>query len=266
MKLTAEQLNDIAACGDRVNVSNKDRGPPIAQRGGARVEFHAALPDGGAVLSLLDETLGAPDTWRDAACASWAEAVEAARACLATGRTCAYGPGIGLHAMLPQSAQSPVHESWETIAHAVDGAGDSTDPLNLDADYQRPRAWTEAQQSAFVGWAMTGGEVPVVYCRRIAWDQPTEVVDGKQRIIAIHAFVRGKIPATFTHNGRERTVWWRDLDEIDRRSMSLDLRVSYNNWTRKQALDFYIRLNSAGTPHAPEEIDRVRRLLFAEQE
>jgi hypothetical protein len=264
MKLNAEQINDIAACGDRVNVNNRFRAPARAQRGAACVDFVEAPPDGSYKLRLHDEVADLSDTWRDATCATWGEVVEVVRACLATGRTCAYGPGIGLRDMLPQSAQSPVHEPWETIAHAVDGAGDSTDPLTLDADYQRPRAWTVAQQSAFVGWAMTGGEVPVVYCRRTSWDKPTEVVDGKQRIIATHAFVRGKIPAVFTHNGREHTVWWRDLDEIDRRSRSLDLRMSYNNWTRRQALDFYIRLNSAGTPHAPEEIERVRRLLAEE--
>ena len=264
MKLTEAQLRDITACGDRVNVNNSFRAPARAQRGGARVEFSAALPDGGAVLSLLDETFASTGAWRDVTCATWAEVVEVARACLATGRTCAFGPGIGLRDMLPHPTQPPVHEPWETIARAVDGGTDRAEPLTLDADYQRPRAWTAAQQSAFVGWAMTGGEVPVVYCRRISWDKPTEVVDGKQRIIAIHAFVRGKIPAVFAHNGREHTVWWRDLDEIDRRSRSLDLRMSYNNWTRRQALDFYIRLNSAGTPHAPEEIERVRRLLAEE--
>jgi hypothetical protein len=263
MKLTPEQTQAVLTTADRVYLTREHTGSPLATRGAAYVEFTSSSPNGSYKLRVRDEAPDMVDAWREVTCASWTEALEVTRACLATGRTCVYGPGIGLRDMLPLPAQPPVHEPWETIARAVDGDTNRAEPLTLNADYQRPRVWTEAQQSAFLGWAMTGGEVPVVYCRRTSWDKPTEVVDGKQRVLAIHAFVRGKVPATFLLKGW-RTVWWRDLDEVDRRSRSLDLRVSYNEWSRLQTLEFYLKLNSTGVPHAFEELERVRRLLAEE--
>jgi hypothetical protein len=178
-----------------------------------------------------------------------------------------YGPGIGLRDFLPLHTSPPVNESWETIVQKVYGDCSGEEVYDLSADYQRPAVWTAEQMSSFVGFAMTGGTVPTVYCRRIesVENRKTEVVDGKQRIRAICAFIKGHIPASFIHRGKCHEVWWMALDEIDRRCRTLDLSVSYNNWSRVQAMDFYVRLNGAGTPHTPEELERVRNLLLAEE-
>ena len=67
----------------------------------------------------------------------------------------------------------------------------------------------------------------------------------------------GEIPADMDNGD---LVWYRDLNEVERRGLPM-IKISYVDLTRKERLQFYVRLNRGGTIHSEAEIQRVRDLL-----
>jgi hypothetical protein len=90
--------------------------------------------------------------------------------------------------------------------------------------------------------------------------QPSEVLDGKQRLSAMMAWLLGEIPAVCV-DGSE--IWYRDTNEVDRRQLPL-VRLTFVDLPLVERLTFYLKLNRGGTPHTDEEIARVRAKLEAE--
>lgn len=189
---------------------------------------------------------------------------------LATGRTIECGKGVGLRDIGFEIHSAAVDESWEALANHVMGRGRYSQsggsaelPLNLNPEYQRGPVWTEKQQRRFVGFALEGGEVNPIYVQRDRrYEKPEEVIDGQQRLRAITRFMEGEIPGDVYVPGEGwRELWYRDFNEIDRRSRRLSLRVVYGDWPLAERLRFYLRLNSGGVTHTEEELDKVRHLL-----
>lgn len=130
--------------------------------------------------------------------------------------------------------------------------------LDMTPDFQRGRVWTRAQQIAFVEYALRGGLVGPIY-----WNELSEegaaggarvvLVDGLQRLTAIQAFLNNTIPAFgVLYNAFEDTL----------RGMDMRVRmVVHNLGTRAEVLRWYLELNAGGTPHTPDELARVQRLL-----
>jgi hypothetical protein len=138
--------------------------------------------------------------------------------------------------------------------------------LNLDPDYQRGHVWTEAQSAAFVGHKLEGGECPTLTIQRWSHDPVDELVDGKQRVLAMIGFVECRIPALLSDG---RSYYLTDWGEHDRsiipRSFELMLRARFINCrSRAEVIRTYLRLNRGGSIHSDEEIARVRALLAAE--
>jgi hypothetical protein len=130
--------------------------------------------------------------------------------------------------------------------------------MDMNPDYQRGHVWTRAQQIAYVEYQLMGGEVG----RNIVWNspdwdngykRPTELVDGKQRITAVLAFMRNEVPA-FGHLRREYT------DSIRLTSTHFQFRICKLE-SREEILQLYLNINAGGTPHTAAEIARVRALL-----
>lgn len=135
------------------------------------------------------------------------------------------------------------------------------DGLDLDPDYQRAHVWTSAQQIAYVEYMLRGGEVG----RGVTFNCPGwlrgkrkrfELVDGKQRIEAVRAFLRGDIPAF----GRLYAEYEDELS-VD---LSFRFRVCTLQ-TREEILTLYLNINAGGTPHSEEELNRVRAMLESER-
>jgi len=83
------------------------------------------------------------------------------------------------------------------------------------------------------------------------------IMDGLQRITAIIAFIDNEIPA-FGH--------YHNQYEDRMRMADVTLSINVNDLkTRKEILKWYIEMNSGGTPHNIEEINRVRKLLDEEK-
>lgn len=158
---------------------------------------------------------------------------------------------------LPKFTRVGTYEvSWE-FKYFIEWLNDEIkEGLNLCPDFQRGHVWTEEQQVAFIEYFLMGGQTGVLYFNAPHWPDDTKnyvCVDGLQRITAFQRFYNDEIKA-FGHYYSEfegRPDGW--------------IKVNVNNLkTRKEVLHWYIEMNSGGTPHTKEEIDRVKKLLEAE--
>lgn len=133
--------------------------------------------------------------------------------------------------------------------------------LQLNPDFQRGHVWTESQQIAYLEFVLRGGKTgKVIYLNNPQWNTSDIVdgytdyvcVDGLQRITAIQRFVRNEIK-----------VYESYYDEYtDHLRLSKDIRLNINDMkTKKDVLQWYIEMNSGGTVHADDEIERVRKML-----
>lgn len=178
--------------------------------------------------------------------------------------------GVGLRQLGWSLAGTPVSEPWAAMANWVRGRPkypemkkmSSPRPLDLSPDYQRGSVWDEARQRAFIGHLLEGGNCPNLYIARD--DSGCTVVDGKQRLLAITAFIEGVIPGDVTlNNGDTVSLWYHDFDEQDRNCSQMDLPIVYGRWTREEQIRFYLRLNSGGVAHTPAELAKARELWLA---
>lgn len=154
-----------------------------------------------------------------------------------------------------------VDHGLTSVHRAIESYG-----LNLDPDYQRGHVWTEEQSGKFIGFILEGGDSHPFICNETGRDgEVCEVVDGKQRLLSIVAWVDGKIPAIMSDGSQ---VWRNQLTskyENAKLSMGITFRMVFVTLTRQEVLDLYLRLNRGGTVHSDEEIARVKGLLESEQ-
>jgi len=151
-----------------------------------------------------------------------------------------------------------LESNLETLA----GGGE----LRLDPDYQRAHVWTSEQQVAYVEFQLMGGELS----RSIIFNAPfwtktgtppeethVELLDGKQRLEAVRAFLRGDIP-----------VFGLRYEEFEDKLPTMEHRFRFQVCcleTREEVLRLYLKINAGGTPHSKAELDRVRALLEKER-
>lgn len=135
--------------------------------------------------------------------------------------------------------------------------------LDLDPDFQRAHVWTPEQQRGYIEYVLQGGEVGkqlIFNCTN--WDKFSEpgvfaLVDGKQRLEAVRAFMRDEL-TVFGGNKCSEMGRFPVFDYTFRmRICKLD--------TRAKMLRLYLNINAGGTPHSFEEIERVKALLAAEE-
>lgn len=139
--------------------------------------------------------------------------------------------------------------------------------LDMNPDFQRDYVWTEQQQIDYVEWIMRGGQSGKdIYFNCSGWmsrihvSKNMVIVDGKQRIHAVLAFLHGDIPAydTYIDDYKDK--------EIMLRALMLGFRFNINNLTsRTDVLQWYIDMNTGGTQHTSKEIENVQNLLQIEK-
>ena len=134
--------------------------------------------------------------------------------------------------------------------------------LQLNPKFQRGHVWTEEQQIKWLEFFLRGGKTGrILYFNYPSWQGPIKegeyndfvCVDGLQRLTAIQRFMNGEIP-----------VFGSYINEYeDRMSLVRDsIKVNINNLkTEKEVLQWYVDMNSGGTPHSDEEIERVKRMI-----
>ena len=130
--------------------------------------------------------------------------------------------------------------------------------LNLDPDFQRAHVWTEAQQQAYVEFVLKGGRGSgelKFNCAgwMIDFRGPFVLVDGKQRLEAVRKFLRNEL--TIFEN-------YKYSDFEDRLPVYAEFIVMVNDLADyDDVLRWYLQLNSCGTPHTEDELEKVRQLL-----
>jgi len=129
--------------------------------------------------------------------------------------------------------------------------------LDIDPYFQRPLVWTEAQQIAYVEYILKGGvSGRELYFNCVGWQGnykgPFYLVDGKQRLHTARQFLNNKIPAFGTY--------FKDYE--DRITTDAFFCFNVNDLkTEKEVLQWYLEMNTGGTPHTQDEIDKVVNLL-----
>jgi hypothetical protein len=152
---------------------------------------------------------------------------------------------------------------WLLLESGLAQLGEATG-LDLDPDFQRGHVWSDDQRVRYVEFVLRGGRSSrLVMFNQSGWQnhgadrgEPTTLVDGKQRLEAVRMFMRGELEA-----------FGSSIDEFeDKPSItSHNFTFMVNDLaTRKEVLAWYIDLNSGGIAHSTDEIDRVRKLLDAE--
>lgn len=133
--------------------------------------------------------------------------------------------------------------------------------LNLNPDFQRAHVWSREQQSAYVEYQLRGGTSGRdLYFNHPGWmaDWHGEfvIVDGKQRLEAVRAFLRDEVLAfgfrcsQFKHR-------------LGASGPYFQVHVA-NLQTRADLLRWYLAINTGGTPHSTVEIAKVRKMLKVE--
>ena len=134
--------------------------------------------------------------------------------------------------------------------------------LQLTPIFQRGHVWTKEQQIAYIEFFLRGGKTSrIVYFNCPSWHRikaSTEYndfvcVDGLQRLTALLGFIHNEIPA-FGSYYKEFT----DKPHILDHSLSVNVN---DLQTEEEVLIWYVEMNTGGTPHTAEEIDRVKKLL-----
>lgn len=143
------------------------------------------------------------------------------------------------------------------LAHWTEREGTGVASLDLNPDFQRDHVWTPEQKSAYIEYILKGGMSGrdiFFNCNGWMkdWKGPFVIVDGKQRLQAAREFMANKVP-----------VFGYFRNEIQGRlGLNAGFVFCVNELkTRAEVLKWYLEMNTAGTPHAPEEIAKVKAML-----
>lgn len=131
--------------------------------------------------------------------------------------------------------------------------------LEMVPEFQRGHVWTEDQQVAYVEYLLSGGtsgreiyfNMPYFMDFR-DMSKPMVVVDGLQRLTAIQRFftdeirVFGLLSSEFEGHLSSRYCLFFNVNDL----------VS-----DRAVLKWYLEMNSGGTVHKQEELDRVRGMM-----
>ncbi len=134
--------------------------------------------------------------------------------------------------------------------------------LQLNPDFQRGHVWTEAQQIAYVEFILKGGQIQPIRFNHTDWERwgnkdfEMVCVDGLQRTTALLKFANSELPV---FGGYLRN----QLENFNTNDYMLIISINGLR-TRAEVLQWYIELNTGGTVHTEDEINRVKGLLAVE--
>lgn len=133
--------------------------------------------------------------------------------------------------------------------------------LEMQPDFQRQHVWTEEQQIAYVEFILQGGRSGRDFY--FNWNRKNDeyvCVDGLQCTTALQRFVNGEIKVFgqyFNDFGFTNMVAkFNPLPEF-----KLNVYINYLE-SKREILEWYIAMNSGGTPHTEEEIQKVRDMIM----
>lgn len=175
-----------------------------------------------------------------------------------------------------------VNIPWDYLEdnlHRYTNEREGTALLDLEPDFQREHVWTIEQQIRYVEYILQGGmSGREIYFNCVGWMKdwkgPFVIVDGKQRLQAARKFlanelpVFGKVvstkPCMLNPHGDWQVNGYYRKDIEGRLSMNAQFIFAINDLpNRAQVLKWYLEMNTGGTPHTEQEIDKVKGMLKA---
>jgi len=156
---------------------------------------------------------------------------------------------------------------WDNVERALVGLGEDYGSLELCPDFQRGHVWLPSQQAHFVENCLRGivpssglllqfNSPNFSDLANVETDLPPglQCVDGLQRYTALLGFVKGEVkPFGLSADQLKGTQFAANRFHV---------KVAIHGFTkRSDLLNHYLSINSGGTPHSAEELDRVRALL-----
>lgn len=156
------------------------------------------------------------------------------------------------------NANYVVNQSWYISKDATIKTWIEENEVNLDPPFQRGYVWNDKQKTQYIEWVLRGGRSGKdIYFNHPGWMRGFKgemvIVDGKQRISAVIDFIEDKIPAY-------GTLFSEYDDRMNIVDTSFIVHVADLKSERK-VLQWYIQLNTGGTMHTDEEIEKVRKLM-----
>lgn len=132
--------------------------------------------------------------------------------------------------------------------------------LQLCPDFQRGNVWTTKQQIAYIEFILQGGQTG----RTFYFNDSIKLnykntyreyvcVDGLQRLTSILKFVNDEIPAFdyyYSEFEDKADVWF--------------IWIVNDLQTKKEVLQWYVEMNTGGTIHSIEEIERIKKMIEKE--
>lgn len=150
-----------------------------------------------------------------------------------------------------------VNQNWMSLKRTINQFIQE-EGLDTDPDFQRGHVWTDDQKTAYIEFKLRGGVGSnEIRFNCVGWSSGHRerfvLVDGKQRIQAVLDFFDDKIPAF----GNLCSQY--DDQHFLRR---IDFIFKINELKLESAvLQWYLNINTTGTPHSPEEISKVKEML-----
>lgn len=138
--------------------------------------------------------------------------------------------------------------------------------LDLNPDFQRDYVWKPEQKIRFMEYMLRGGTSGLdIYTNCPTWQHGNlsisdpkswfVLVDGKQRLDAALGFLSNEFPIF--------GFYYREFEDRPRIT-TCNFRWHVNDLaTREEVLSWYLDLNSGGTVHSEEELEKVRGLKAA---
>lgn len=165
----------------------------------------------------------------------------------------------------------------EHLKHWQDDRDDAG-KLDLNPDFQREHVWTIAQQIQYVEYILQGGmSGRDIYFNCTGWMKdwrgPFVIVDGKQRLHAAREFMANRLPVfanlststeqgLLTTDGKWNVKGFYRKDIEGRLGLNAGFVFHVNELTsRAEVLKWYLEMNTGGTPHTEDEIEKVKRML-----
>lgn len=136
--------------------------------------------------------------------------------------------------------------------------------LILNPEFQRGHVWTENQQIAWLEYHLRGGKSGnTIYLNNPFWHSNRQskdgeykdyvCVDGLQRITAAQRFINNEIKVFGSYFSKYE-------DRINITDAAMYLNVN-DLKTEKEVLQWYVDMNSGGTPHTSNEIEKVKKMI-----
>ena len=131
--------------------------------------------------------------------------------------------------------------------------------IDLNADYQRGSVWELEDKVALITSIFKNieiGKFAVIHLPFKENSPSYEMLDGKQRLIALMDFYEGK----FRYNGK---LYW-ELSPRDQHKITghcITIGECREEITQKQKYDYFLRLNTGGKPQDPAHLKKVEEML-----